>query len=243
MGSMSPRTGPRKSTSLRRELSRERLLAAAEDQLWEEELDLFTIDKVVERSGVSVGTFYRAFTGKQELLNAAHDRLHGRMQPAILKALKAEEHAVQSLGEASDHAFTVMIDHVLEERRLCRAFMMLASLDPDMWQKFRQINLERRDAVLAVLSKHQAEIVHPDPVWAMHQAYHMYLSTMHGRLVFYGPGMRPAHGVSDEVLFAQLLLSIRSFLYGTDGRPTPEAEERATAERAQCHGVGRSFDN
>jgi AcrR family transcriptional regulator len=242
IGSMSQVTQQSESASPRREQARELLLLAAEDQLREEELDVFTVDKVVERAGVSVGAFYRRFSGKQDLLNTVHDRLHNRMQPAIIEALKAEEHVVQSLGEASDHAFGVMIDHTLKEYRLCRAFMMLAALDPDMWQKFRQINLERRDAVLAVLSKHQSEITHPDSVWAMHQAFHMYLSTMHGRLVFFGPGMRPIHGVSDKVLFAQLLLSIRSFLSGTNCGDTLKADEQAPAEYVLRDGRHRSFD-
>jgi AcrR family transcriptional regulator len=210
------KTRPTKSRTAREE-SLERLLAAAEDQLREEALDLFTIDRVLERAGVSVGTFYRIFSGKQALLSAVQDRLRARMEPAILEALETETHARESLEEAVDHAFGVVIDNVWEERQLYRAFMMLSALDPVLRQKFRQINLERRDALKAVLEKHKAEIAHPDPDIAIEEAYHMYLSTMHGRLVFLGPGIGPIYGLSDELLFGRLRLSIRSYLRGDDG--------------------------
>lgn len=213
--------GQRESTSKRREASRERLLWAAEEQLRIEELDEFSIDSVVERANESVGTFYRVFPNKDALLNAVQDRLHERMQPDILEAIERGSNTSRSLDEIVDHVFGVLIDRVLREKRLCRACMMLSALDPDMLRKFRQINQDRRDAVVAALATHQDQIAHADKDWAMHQAYHMYLSTIHGRLVFYGPGMRPIHGVSDESLFSQLKLSIRSFLLGNDADCPP----------------------
>jgi len=89
----------------RKQESRERILASAEAQLRGEELELFSIDRVLERASVTVGTFYRLFGSKEALLRAVQDRLYSRMQPTILDALKTEENAVESLEEATDHAF------------------------------------------------------------------------------------------------------------------------------------------
>lgn len=189
---------------------------AAEEQLREEELDLFTIDRVVDRAGESVGTFYRRIPGKQALLCAVQDRLHARLQPAILEALEAQEHLEQSLDEAIDHAFGILIEHMLNERQLSRAFMMLSAFDPMLRRKFREVSIERRDALTAVLATHRAEIGHPDPDEAIHQAYHMYLSTMHGRLVFFAPSSGLSVGVSDEAIFSQLKLAITNFLRGNE---------------------------
>jgi AcrR family transcriptional regulator len=225
---MSVKKTHRPSSHPPRERSLEQLLAAAEDQLREEVLDLFTVDRVLERAGVSVGTFYRMFSGKHALLSAVQDRLQARMEPAILEALKAEERTMESLEEAVDQAFGVVIDHVWEKRQLYRAFMMLAAFDPVLRLKFRQINLERRDALKAVLAKHLPEIAHPDPEVAIEEAYHMYLSTMHGRLVFLGPGIGPILGLSDELLFSRLRLSIRNYLRGDDGGKPQGAEEAPT---------------
>lgn len=200
----------------RRQESRERILAAAEDQLREEELELFSIDRVLERADVTVGTFYRIFRSKEALLRAVQERLYSRIQPAILDALKAEENTPESLEQAVDHAFGVVIDQVLGESELCRAFMMLSSLDPKLRDDFRQAHIERRDALTAVLEKHRTEINHPDPDMAIHHAYHLYLATMHGRLAFMRPGAGHAFGVTNDIFFAQLRRSIRNFLLGND---------------------------
>lgn len=195
---------------------REHLLATAEALLSEWGLDPFTVENVIERSGVSVGAFYRAFPGKKhELLTATQDRVYERLQREFIQALEPKEASAETLAEAVDHTFGALISQTLHERRLYRAFMILSALDRAMLDKFRELNAERREAVVAILARHRQEIRHSDPDWAMRQAYHMYLSTVHGRLVFYGPGMRPVEGVSDDVLFTDLLLWIRDFLLGS----------------------------
>lgn len=195
--------------------SLEKLLDAAEDQLREEELDCFTVDKVLERAGVSVGSFYARFpAGKEALLTAVQSRVYARMQPAILEALEAQQQADQSLEEAVDQAFGVLIAQVMKERLLCRAFMMFSAFDPAMRLRGEQIHLERKHAVEAVLARHLDEIDHPDPSAAMDVAYAMYSSTMHGRLVFFGPSKIPRMQVSEEAIFAELKAAISNFLRG-----------------------------
>jgi AcrR family transcriptional regulator len=208
--------------------SLEKLLVAAEDQLRKEELEFFTVDGVLERAGVSVGSFYARFPGKDALLSAVVDRLHARTQPAILAALEAQRHVEQSLEEAVDHAFGILIEDVMNERELHRAFMMLSAFDPVLRSKGEQVHLEHRLAVTAVLAAHRAEIGHTDPDMAIFQAFAMFLSVMHGRLVFFTRRCDLRIGVSDEVIFAQLKLWISSFLRG-NGRPESQIAEEVSA--------------
>jgi len=208
----------------------EKVLAAAEEQLRQEELDLFTVDRVLERAGESVGTFYRRFSGKNALLHAVQDRLHARIQPPILDGLQAQEHLGQSLEETADRAFSIVIENILKERQLCRAFLMLAAFDPVIRRKIREVEVQHRQALAAVLAAHRSEIEHPDPDEAIHHAYHMYLSTMHGRLVFFDPMSNLSGGVSDGAIFSQLKLAISNFLRGNHGGGSRSAEATPPTE-------------
>jgi AcrR family transcriptional regulator len=193
----------------------ERLLTAAEDQLREEEVDLFTIQKVLDRIGLSVGAFYHHFPDKTALLHAVQERVHARLEPRILAALAKEAQVKESLEDVIDHCVDILIDNMLQERQLLRAFAILSMFDPVMRRKGEQINHVRRSAFLeAVLADHREEIGHPDPDEAVAVAYAMYSSVMSSRLLFLGPESALLYGVSDISVIRQLTLSLGTFLRG-----------------------------
>lgn len=206
--------------------SLEKLLVAAEDQLRQEELGLFTVDRVLERAGVSIGSFYARFpTGKDALLHAVQDRFHQRRETVILESLEDLHDVTRSLEDAVDRAFTVLVDHAMRDRELTRAFMMFSAFDPQMRQKGMQVNLERRRAVAAVLAPYRTEIPHPDPDAAINVAYSMYLSVVHGRLMLFPPHGASGPGGSDEDVFAQIQVAIRNYLCGNDRGGSQEVGE------------------
>jgi AcrR family transcriptional regulator len=196
--------------------SLERLLAAAEDQLREEEVDLFTIQKVLDRTGLSVGAFYHYFPDKTAVLHAVQARVHARLEPCILGALAAEEQVEQPLEEVVDHCLDILIDNMLKERELLRAFLIFSTFDPVMRWKGEQVIHARRSAFLqAVLAAHREEIGHPDPEEAMAMAYAMCTSVIQTRMLSaLGADTALSFGVTDESIFRQLKLSLISFLRG-----------------------------
>lgn len=196
--------------------SLERLLAAAEDQLREEEIDLFTIQKVLDRTGLSVGAFYHYFPDKTALLHALQERVLARLERQMLSALAVEEQAEQSLEEVVDHSLDVLIDNMLSERELLRAFLIFSTFDPVMRLKSERLVHSRRRALLkAVLTKHRDEIGHPDPDDAMGMVYAMCTSVIQTRVLSpLGPDSALNLDVSDESIFKQLKLSLISFLRG-----------------------------
>lgn len=195
--------------------SLEKILVAAENQLRQEELDLFTIDRVLERAGVSTGSFYARFPeGKQALLNAVQDRLYERIQPAIMKSLDALDHKDKTLDEAVDHVFGSLIAHMLREREIIRAFMMFSAFDPVIRRKGYSIYLERRDAVAEVLLIHRDEIAHPDPLTAIYLAFAVFQSLIHGRFMFFVQHPELGFGVNNEEIYEEIKLWISSYLHG-----------------------------
>jgi AcrR family transcriptional regulator len=208
----------------------EKILAAAEEQLREQELDAFTIQSVLQRTGLSVGAFYSRFPDKTALLHELQERVHGRIDLKILADLAALTGKTVSLEEAVDKGFETLVDHVLSERGLFRAFMMTSVFDPLMRQRGEQFNLERRRAMGALLAPHRSEIGHPDPELAIDTAYAIYSSTMRGRLVYYESAAAAQFGLNDETLFVKLRHSLALFLRGS-GEATLMTSEKSKAKK------------
>jgi len=104
--------------------------------------------------------------------------------------------------------------------------MLLAAFDSAIRERVRELNIERRNATSEVLAARCGEIRHHDVNQAIHHVYHMYLSTMQGRLVFFTPSI--SVGVGHEFIFGQLKLAVSSFLRGVQVPTTGSAASIAT---------------
>ena len=146
-----------------------RLLDAAEQLLDDGGIDAATVPAIAERANVSVGTIYRHFADKDELLRAVYHRFFDSMHEnntMRLQIVPAMDLTLRKLARALVVGLAV---GYRQKRGILRALIKYVAAHPD--KNFRR-NARRRqratmDAVVALLMKHRSEICHPHPELAV----------------------------------------------------------------------------
>ncbi|MFJ8799311.1 TetR/AcrR family transcriptional regulator [Streptomyces sp. NPDC102487] len=81
-----------------------RVLRAAEDIASSDGLEEMTMTGVAERAGVSVGTIYRRFEDKEQLINALTERMLDRREEYVAERLREAEPSLSGVMDAYAHA-------------------------------------------------------------------------------------------------------------------------------------------
>ncbi|MET7362112.1 TetR/AcrR family transcriptional regulator [Streptomyces sp. NPDC005562] len=81
-----------------------RVLRAAEEIASSAGLEEMTITGVAERAGVSVGTIYRRFEDKEQLVNALTERMLDRREEYVAEQLRTAEPSLSGVMDAYAHA-------------------------------------------------------------------------------------------------------------------------------------------
>ncbi|MFD7923794.1 TetR/AcrR family transcriptional regulator [Streptomyces sp. NPDC059740] len=81
-----------------------RVLQAAEDLLVSEGIEELTMTGVAERAGVSVGSIYRRFEGKDQLVVALQERIRERLEENLAGRLRTAQPSLEGVVEAYTHA-------------------------------------------------------------------------------------------------------------------------------------------
>jgi AcrR family transcriptional regulator len=129
-------------------MSLRKVLAAAEHVLATSGLEEFTIAAVADRAGVSVGTVYRRFTGKEQLLHAVKDQLLGHLETGVAEALRSAEPGLAGVVAAFTHA-------------MARTFAQHDRTFPDLLNGQRAERVERGLKALATIQDALAEAASP----------------------------------------------------------------------------------
>lgn len=126
--SQSVEQGFRPPQQARSRESLQKVLAAAEHVLAGQGFEEFTVAAVAEQAGMSVGTIYRRFAGKNQLLYAVKDQLLGQLEADVDEALRSAEPGLsgvvgaftQALAGAfarHDRIFSELLDNQRAEGR------------------------------------------------------------------------------------------------------------------------------
>lgn len=110
--------------------SQTKVLKAAWDILAEEGYDGLTLQKVSRKSGVSIGSIYGRFTGKEELVRVVHAVLMEDLEIAHQALLDPERWRDTPLNQLIPELFGGFADILREYAPVLRPMMLRATQDP-----------------------------------------------------------------------------------------------------------------
>ncbi|RSN33524.1 TetR family transcriptional regulator [Amycolatopsis sp. WAC 01416] len=128
--------------------SLQKVLAAAEHVLAAQGIEEFTVGAVAEQAGMSVGTIYRRFVGKNQLLYAVKDQLLGQLEAGVGEALRSAEPGLNGVVGAFTQA-------------LARTFARHDRIFPELLDSQRAEGRERGLRALATIQRDFVDAAEP----------------------------------------------------------------------------------
>ncbi|WP_406638766.1 TetR/AcrR family transcriptional regulator [Amycolatopsis sp. WGS_07] len=142
--------GFRPPQQARSRASLQKVLTAAEHVLAERGLESFTIAEVASRAGMSVGTIYRRFDGKEQLLYAVKDQLLTQLETNVRDALSSASPGLRP-------TFTAFVS------ALAHTFAEHDRIFPDLLDAQRSDGRDRGLAALSAIQDALLEALSPRP--------------------------------------------------------------------------------
>ncbi len=160
----------------------ERVLDAAESLFAERGEIGFTLPEVARRADVSVGTVYRRFAAKEDLLMAIFDRIRGQEDEARLSPWESVDWASMSPQEVTRRLATDTSLILREREDLMRAIMarrlVVGDEDPVFQHGLRDVIRGAAQFERAILASGYA-VTHEDPHAAIDFSYRLIAGAAH----------------------------------------------------------------
>lgn len=144
---------PRLTRAEQRDLTRAKLLDAAEKVFVERGFHAASVDEVAEEAGYSKGAVYSNFENKDELFLAVLER---RVDSRAL-AIEAEVPTDQSIADQAEQAGSAFIEVFLQQSQwslLLMEFATHAARHPNLRDRFAIRNRRMRDAMARLIEHH-----------------------------------------------------------------------------------------
>jgi AcrR family transcriptional regulator len=212
--------GPASPQQARSRRTVERLLACAEDLLGEVGHAGFTIPELSRRAGISVGTVYKRFATKEDLLQAVMQRVE-RQEMEVLDRWDDED-----WGSLDNH---LVVERVVgdlsrtwrEHAPAMRGSMIRRLQTPDDDPFLAQgLAIMSRDAerFRSVIMTHADELIHRDSDQAIDFAFRLIIGVCARWAARAIETMAP-HPLTWDEMNARLSENVTAYLFGTHPRP------------------------
>ncbi|NIZ09145.1 TetR/AcrR family transcriptional regulator [Pseudooceanicola sp. HF7] len=149
---MAESTGLKKEPKQRRSrISQAKLVAAARKLMAEHGYEGFTLQQVSSTAGVSVGSLYGRFTGKDELVHFVHNTLLEEMDAAHRALLQDPVWDELPLQDIVPRLFDGIAEILRDNAPLLRAYMIRAINDPVISEAGSRSYWQFSDGVVSLL--------------------------------------------------------------------------------------------
>jgi AcrR family transcriptional regulator len=164
--------GVRPPQQARSRAALQRLLASAEYVLVNDGIDEFTIARVAEHAGVSVGGVYRRFEGKDQLIDAVRQDLMNRLEAAVLEALDTAPATLEGIVGS----FVDALGRTLSDSGRLIPAMMEAGRGGDAPERGMAMIAGLQERFLLAARPYHKQIRHPNPKGALLVAFRSAMS-------------------------------------------------------------------
>ncbi|BDM21312.1 TetR/AcrR family transcriptional regulator [Pseudomonas sp. NPDC089428] len=157
--------------------SLEKVLAAARQLLCESLTADLTLHDVSKTAGVSIGSIYGRFKGKDDLLQVVFEDALETMDlewQSLMSDLGARP---LTLSERLPLLVDTLAEHLARHAAIIKPFMNRAG-HADIARSGKAAHARMADAFIAQVRAHQAEIRHPDPERAVNSCFRIIYSSL-----------------------------------------------------------------
>ncbi|AGZ34926.1 TetR/AcrR family transcriptional regulator [Pseudomonas sp. SWI6] len=157
--------------------SLEKVLTAARQLLCESLTADLTLIEVSKAAGVSIGSIYGRFKGKDDLLQVVFEDALEKMDLEWQSSMRELGARQLDLSERLPLLVDTLAEHLARHAAILKPFMNRAS-HADIARSGKEYHARMAAAFMAQINAHQDEIRHPDPDRAIHSCFRIIYSSL-----------------------------------------------------------------
>ncbi len=209
----------------------DRILTAAEELLEDRSFDELTIEQVLTRAKVSVGSFYARFPTKDAMLPALLERYRDNLR-GFLTEREKPRFILTTLEERIRELLTRRIKRHRKRRGLLRALAIEMRRHPEaLSAPDHELIREMNARLVQFLMSSRDEIRHPDPEHAIIRGMFYVAAIYKEKILFSDDPHSASTPLSDDELVEELTQLYVSYLTRAPAAPVKRAPARSRAVR------------